>query len=328
MEYRMLGRGGLKVSVLGYGAGAVGGLLVRGSVAEQDRSVGRAIEAGITYFDTAPSYGNGASETNLGRALRGHGAADVVLGTKYHMAPGDRERLGAAIAASVQASLRRLGRDSVDLLQLHDPVFPDGSAAAAGGYSVRQMLHEAAPALARLRDSGLCRCIGITGLGDAGALRTVLDAGIFDTAQLPYNLLNPSVLDPLPASLPGQDFQGVMRVAAARGVGIIGIRILAGGALSGDAWRHPLAMEQVAPIGSAATYAEDVANARRLLPLLAEGAVASLAELAVCFALTPPAMGTALIGTASLEQLEAAIAAAERGPLPAAVLARAAALLG
>lgn len=327
MEHRMLGRSGLRVSVLGYGAGAVGGLMVRGTAAEQDRSVGRALEAGITYFDTAPAYGDGVSETNLGRALRGHGASQVVLGTKYRMAPGDRERFGAAITASVQASLRRLGREGVDLLQLHDPVFPDG-ADAAGGYSVRQMLDEAVPALARLRDAGLCRCIGLTGLGESGALRTVLEAGVFDTVQLPYNLLNPSVRDPLPPGLPGQNFAGVMRHAAAHGVGVIGIRILAAGALTGEASRHPVAMPEVAPIGSAPSYAEDVANARRLLPLVAEGAAASLSELAIRFALTPSEMGTALIGTASLEQLEAAIAAAEQGPLPPAVLARAAALFG
>lgn len=324
MEYRMLGRSGLKVSVLGYGAGAVGGLMVRGTAAEQDRAVGRALEAGISYFDTAPAYGDGASETNLGRALRGHGASQVVLGTKYRLAAGDLTRLAAAITGSLHASLKRLGRDSVDLLQLHDPVFPD----AADGYSVAQMLNEAAPALARLREAGLCRHIGLTGLGDTAALRAVLEAGVFDTVQLPYNLLNPSVRDGLPKGLPGQDFAGVMRHAAAHGVGVIGIRILAGGALTGEAWRHPLAMPEVAPIGSAASYAEDVANARRLLPLVAEGAASSLSALAIRFALTPPEMSTALIGTASLEQLEAALAAAEHGPLPPEVLARVAALLG
>jgi len=272
-------------------------------------------------------YGDGASETNLGRALRAHGT-EVVLGTKYRMAPGDHGRLGAAIAASVQASLRRLGRDRVDLLQLHDPVFPDGSTAAGRGYSVQQMLEAAAPALLRLREAGQCRCIGITGLGNTAALRTVLGAGVFDTAQLPCNLLNPSVSGPLPRGLPGQDFAGLLPHAAAHGVGVIGIRILAGGALSGEAARHPVAMAEVAPIGSAASYAEDVANARRLLPLVAEGVAASLAELAVRFALTPPGIATALIGTASLEQLEAAIAAAGRGPLPPEALARAMALLG
>ena len=75
MEQRVLGRTGLRVSVLGYGAGAVGGLMVRGTAAEQERSVGTALDAGITYVDTAPSYGNGESERNLGRVLKALGAS-------------------------------------------------------------------------------------------------------------------------------------------------------------------------------------------------------------------------------------------------------------
>ncbi|MBV1797794.1 aldo/keto reductase [Siccirubricoccus sp. G192] len=317
MDYRRLGRTGLKVSVLGYGAGAVGGLMVRGSPAEQERSVARALEAGITYFDTAPAYGNGESERNLGRVLKALGA-DVVLGTKFRLGGSPRGDLGAAITASLEASLARLGRDSVDLLQLHDPVSLSGQ----GGYTMRQMLEEAVPALERLRAQGKCRFLGITALGEAEALREVLGAGVLDTAQMPYNLLNPSNLDPLPAGLPGQDFQGLMRHAAAQGVGVIGIRILAAGALSGEAARHPIAMPEVAPIASGESYATDLGNARRLLPLVAEGAVGSLAELAIRFAITPPEMGSALIGTASLEQLEVAIAAAGKGPLPPPVLAR------
>ena len=79
---------------------------------------------------------------------------------------------------------------------------------------------------------------------------------------------------------------------------------------------------------TAFVYATDLAHARRLRPLVEEGHAASLAELAIRFAITPPEMGTALIGTASLDQLETAIAAAERGPLPPATLARISALLG
>jgi aryl-alcohol dehydrogenase-like predicted oxidoreductase len=69
MEKRTLGRTGLKVSVLGFGCGAVGGLMVRGSPADQERAVARATELGIDYFDTAAMYGNGESERNLGRVI-------------------------------------------------------------------------------------------------------------------------------------------------------------------------------------------------------------------------------------------------------------------
>ena len=70
MEYRVLGRTGLRVSVLGFGCGAIGGLLVKGAEDEQRRTVTRALEAGITYFDTAQAYGNGRSEEAIGGHLR------------------------------------------------------------------------------------------------------------------------------------------------------------------------------------------------------------------------------------------------------------------
>ena len=65
MEYRTFGRSGMKVSVLGFGCGAVGGFMVRGDHAEQERTVARAIEAGVNYFDTAVQYGDGESEKNV-----------------------------------------------------------------------------------------------------------------------------------------------------------------------------------------------------------------------------------------------------------------------
>jgi len=66
MEQRPLGKTGLHVSVLGYGCGAIGGLMVKGTAAEQDRAIGRAIDQGITYFDTASDYGDGVSVSILG----------------------------------------------------------------------------------------------------------------------------------------------------------------------------------------------------------------------------------------------------------------------
>ncbi len=84
MQQRRLGRTGISVSVLGMGCGAVGGLMVLGTATEQERAVGRAMELGITYFDTAADYGAGASETNLGRALKAL-KANVVVGSKVDL---------------------------------------------------------------------------------------------------------------------------------------------------------------------------------------------------------------------------------------------------
>ena len=70
MQLRVFGRTGVQLSVLGFGCGAVGGFMVRGDPAEQERTVARALAAGVNYFDTAVQYGNGESEKNLGRVLQ------------------------------------------------------------------------------------------------------------------------------------------------------------------------------------------------------------------------------------------------------------------
>ncbi|NDF94245.1 MAG: aldo/keto reductase, partial [Proteobacteria bacterium] len=89
MKLRRLGVTGLPVSVLGFGCGAIGGLLTRGNPQEQRDAIATAIGAGINYFDTAPLYGNGASESNLGRVFAEMGGVPggVVIGTKVRIEP-------------------------------------------------------------------------------------------------------------------------------------------------------------------------------------------------------------------------------------------------
>jgi aryl-alcohol dehydrogenase-like predicted oxidoreductase len=135
-------------------------------------------------------------------------------------------------------------------------------------------------------------------------------------------MLNPSAAEALPENYPAQDYGRLFDHTKAAGVGVIGIRVLAGGALSGSTERHPIASPPPEPIGSAMSFDADVARARRLLPLVAEGFAASLTEAATRFAIGHPAMGTILVGMATPEQFEAALAAVEKGPLPPAALER------
>ncbi|GGJ07684.1 aldo/keto reductase [Neoroseomonas lacus] len=322
MQQRQLGRTGISVSVLGYGCGAIGGLMVKGSAAEQDRAIGRAIDQGITYFDTAYAYGEGVSETNLGRALKAL-RATVTVGTKVRVYPQQRGDIAGTVAASIEGSLVRLGSDCVDIYQLHNPITLDG---AAPSFTVEQMLNEAVPVLRRLREQGKCRFYGITGLGDAPAVRRVLEEGGFATAQMPYNLLNPSGIAPLPAGSAMTDLEGRIAHAASRDVGVMAIRILAGGALSGSEARSPLGVPKVEPIASGADYAADVAAARRLMPVIEVGHAKDLVDLALRFATMPAQIATAIIGTSSIAELDHAVAAVERGPLPDEALAMIAAL--
>ncbi len=322
MERRRLGRTGVEVSRLGFGCGAVGGLMVKGGAAEQERAVARALELGIDYFDTAPSYGDGASERNLGRVVKALRAA-VVVGTKFRLGPEDRGRIDAAVAASLEASLRRLGMERVDLLQLHNRISLDG-----GGHTlaIAEVLERVVPALERLRQQGKIRFLGITALGDPAALHRAIDARVLHTAQVCYNLLNPTAGAAPPGVAAREDFAGLLERARAADLGVIGIRVLAGGALSGVEARHPHGTPSVDPIASGPDYRADVAQARRLEPLVREGHAASLVEAGIRFAIGHDGMSTVLVGYSTLDQLEQAAAAVARGPLPPAALARLAAL--
>jgi aryl-alcohol dehydrogenase-like predicted oxidoreductase len=323
MEMRTYGRTGLRLSVLGFGCGAVGGLMVRGDPRDQERAIARALDVGVNYFDTAVQYGNGESEKNLGRILQSLKPADAVVGTKVRLPSADFGRIADAVTKSLDNSLGRLRRDQADIFHLHNAITERGGGEAL---SVRQVLEEVVPAFERLRQQGKIRFIGLTAIGETAALQQVTDAGGFDSAQVVYNMLNPSAACALPANYPAQDYGRLLDHTKAAGTGVIAIRVLAGGALSGSAERHPVASPPPEPIGSALSYDGDIARARRLMPLLTEGFAGSLTEAATRFAITQPAIGTILVGMATPQQFEDAYAAVEKGPLPGPALERLAAL--
>ena len=318
MDYRTLGRTGLRVSALGFGCGNVGGLLIRGAPADRERAVARALELGINYFDTAPLYGDGQSEQNLGQVLRAL-KAEVHVGTKVRLPAASLAEIPAAIARSLEDSLRRLGMERVDLLQLHNPITVERRPRTV---SARDVLDAVVPALGRLVEQGKTRFYGITALGDTAALLPVIDAGVLDTAQVCYNLLNPSAAHEVPAGFPAQDFGRLLARCRERRTGAIVIRVLAAGALSGAGARHPIAAPTVDPIASGPDYATDVQRARLLGALVEEGHAGSLVEASLRFALATDAVSTVLLGYSSLEQLEYAAACVAKGPLPASALAR------
>ena len=317
MERRTLGRTGLEVNPLGFGCGAVGGLMTRGAARDQERAVARALELGINYFDTAPIYGDGESEKSLGRvwkALR----PPAYVGTKVRLAPDERGRIAAAVPAALEASLQRLQMERVDLLQLHNVIDP----AHPRGVDARQVLEEVVPALDKLKQAGKVRFYGITALGDTASLSKVIEARALDTAQVCLNLLNPSAAGPVPKGFPAQDFDGLLPRARGAGVGAIVIRVLAGGALSGTETRHAVAAPEVEPIASGPDYVADVRRGRTLDALVREGHVGSVVEAALRFPLSSPGVSTVLVGYSTLDHLEYAAASMAKGPLPPAALQR------
>jgi aryl-alcohol dehydrogenase-like predicted oxidoreductase len=323
MQLRIFGRTEMQLSVLGFGCGAVGGMMVRGDPADQERTIARAIEAGVNYFDTAVQYGDGESEKNLGRVLQTLKPANVVVGTKVRLLASEFGRIADAVTRSLEGSLARLNLDRVDIFHLHNAIAETEGGSAL---SVRQVLGEVVPAFERLREQGKIRFLGMTAVGNTEALHQVIDACAFDSAQVVYNMLNPSAAEELPVNYPAQDYRRLFDHTKAAGVGVVGIRVLAGGALSGSAERHPIAGPAPAPIGSAMSYDADLDHADRLIPLVKEGFATSLTEAATRFALSHPAMGTILVGMATPQQFEDALAAVQKGPLTKAALDRLSAL--
>ncbi len=321
MKYNVLGRTGLRVSQLGFGCGSIGGILVRGEYPLMRQAVNRAIEMGINYFDTAPLYGNGQSEVNLGAVLR-ELKAEALIGSKVRLTGKDVGRIGEAITGSVEGSLRRLGREAIDLIQLHNRIGfswqpemdPDRIGLPDLGTAIR--------AFEALRQQGKVRFWGITGLGESHALQQAVAMGGFHSIQGAYNLLNPSAGTTVPPGFPFQDYGQIIVRAGQLGMGVIAIRILAGGALSGTPERHPVASTWVNPIASEEVYGDDVARGRRYSFLVDEGTVSSVVEAAVRFVVSHENVSTALLGISSLDQLEQAVKYVERGPLSAETLAK------
>lgn len=318
MNYRQLGKTGLKVSALGFGCGAVGGLLVKGDRREMVRTIARAIELGVNYFDTAALYGDGQSETNLGAVLAELGLT-VIVGTKVSLSAADTEDIDAAIIRSVETSLQRLRRETIDLIQLHNSLIAQPE---PGRDWVSLATVEAAMrSFEKLAKQGKVRHWGITGLGETLVIQQALATGA-QTVQCCFNLLNPSAGSVVSQDFPFQTYEQLIDKAAVKNMGVIAIRVLAAGALSGSGKRDSNAAQSVAPIASGVDLAADVASARRLQFLVDEGYVETLSEAAIRFAIGKTEVSTALVGISSLEQLEFAAKVANRGTLPAEALKR------
>jgi len=287
--------------------------MVRGDAAEQRQAVSRALDAGITYFDTAASYGDGLSEEHLGQVMRDLGAwSRVVVGTKVRLRPEELEKPVEAIRASIEASLKRLGRSDVDLLNLHNPIALVSSDPQS--LDLDTTLSGVARGLREIVQAGLARHVGFTGLGDTAAIQEVVRAEPFESVQTYFNVLNSS------AGFVGhtggqQDFHGLIDTAARAGRAVIVIRVLAAGAAAAVPERPPNAGDPGGNLVSGGSYAADLSRAHSAANLAREMGLDGPVELAIRFGLSKPGVSTVLVGYSNLAQLEEAIKYAERGAL-------------
>ncbi|MBL6613304.1 MAG: aldo/keto reductase [Reyranella sp.] len=300
MNYRTLGRTGLSVSEIGFGAWGIGGRTVaETSYGDTDDATSRsallrAFDSGITFFDTSAAYGNGHSETLIGEALA-RVRKDVVIATKAGYDSWDRppDFSAAAIVASTERSLRRLGSDYVDLLLLHNAPLE-----VLVADDVRK-------AMAGLVASGKVRAWGLSAKGPADAL-AALQASDVPVIQANFNMMDVRAVT-----------SGLFAEVSRRQAGFIARTPLCFGFLSGTVTRdtrfppgdHRLSW-------SAAQLANWIDGARDLLAAVsaAPGAEGVHAALRFCLAFTE--VSTTIPGILTSDEAVQNAAASQRGPLP------------
>ena len=301
MNYRELGNTGIKVSVVGLGCGGPSRLGQRGgkSVEQSVGLVRKALDLGVNLLDTAESYG---TEEIVGAAIRGVPRDRVVVSTKKTLPdPGDPDP-AAAIRSGLDASLKRLGADYVDIYHLH------GVSAARYDFAASVL----APSLTRLREEGKIRAVGITEEFPANPDHEMLQRGLpdpyWDVVMAGFNLLNPSAR------------RSVFPVTAKKGVGTL-VMFAVRRALSDPSRLAPLLRDLerrrlIAP------------GAESLEFLTEDGCAETLTEAAYRFCVHEPGVDAVLTGTGDEDHLEANVAAALKPPLPPEALNRLEALFG
>ena len=292
MRYGQVGDSGLMVSAVGVGCNAFG---ARIDLDQTRAVVDAALDAGITLFDTADSYADGTSEEFLGRAL-GARRGEVIVATKFGMGDHDAEHFGAHggrryVRRAVEASLRRLGTDYIDLYQLHrpDPITP---------------IEETLDAMSDLVTEGKVRYIGASNLtawqvADADWIARTTGTRRFISAQNEYSLYNRLAEDELVPAC--QRF----------GIGLLPYFPLAYGLLTGKYRRGEAAPEgsRLANAGQARRLAGADWDLIEALQAFADARAISLLTLAIGGLAAQPAVASVISGATRPEQIAANVAA-------------------
>jgi aryl-alcohol dehydrogenase-like predicted oxidoreductase len=218
---------------------------------------------------------------------------------------------------SLRESLSRLRRKSVDVFQLHSQITLKRGGSNQRTLEVEDVLGVGgvADAFDEAKSKGLIRYCGFTGLGETEALHQIIDSGRFDLVQAYYNLLNPSAGLLAPTGFVGHDFRFLIRKASEKKMGVVVIRVLAGGALGGEAARQGYASPSPGPLIRGTDYEADLDRAEKL-HFLVGGEIPSLAQAGIMFALMNRAVSIALVGFSNLGQIEEAANCSGRAPFP------------
>jgi D-threo-aldose 1-dehydrogenase len=311
MRKNLLGRTGLQVSEIAFGGGVTGGILIKADEKTRWAALKRAIVGGINWIDTAPLYGNGASEETIGRYLSALSPRPYVS-TKVRLEREDMSDIAGAVERSLELSLKRLQLDQVALFQLHNqlgeavgdrPQLTPDQVLGRGGV---------ADTFDRLKEQGLFRACGITAAGETAACLEVIKSERFDTAQVYYNAINPSAAwSRASKTWKAQDFSGIIPTCWRLNIGMLNIRVWAGGPLASV--KRP---DRLTVFTSGTDLDNEMRCAEAVRAALGDG-YGKPAQTALRFALHNRDVSTRVIGISKLADLEEALAAVEKGPLPA-----------
>ncbi|MEO2173359.1 MAG: aldo/keto reductase [bacterium] len=318
MRYRPFGSTGIEVSELVFGGGAVGGLLIDAEDDIKLATIKRALSAGINWIDTAPSYGNGQSEQALGSILTlldKKADAQPYVSTKVNIDTRDLYDLAGQVERSLHGSLERLNLPKVTLLQLHNPIGTQSQGRTIGLGEVLKP-HGVLDAMEAMRDQGLIEHFGITALGDVAALTKVIKSNRIASAQVYYNLLNPSAGQSMPAAWPHYNFTGIIDTCVEHQVATMNIRVFAAGVIATDA-RH--GREQ--PLTPGDSVESETRKAKMIFEELGDD-YGTRAQTALRFALARERLSCIVFGLATPAHLEEALSAQKLGPLPSEAMAR------
>jgi aryl-alcohol dehydrogenase-like predicted oxidoreductase len=292
MKYRALGRTGIKVSAYAFGAmmlGAAG----NPDHEESIRIMHKALDAGINFVDTADAYSHGESEEIVGKALKGR-RDNIVLATKLWMPMGDdpnqRGNSRRWIMTEVENSLRRLQTDYIDLYQLHRPD-PDTD------------IEDTLSALSDLIHSGKVRVIGTSTMPASDIVEAQWVAerrGLerFRTEQPPYSILDRGIE------------AEVLPVAQRYGMGTLVWSPLAQGTLTGRIRKGQQTDLRRATRFRHITDEHRLDAVEQIIPVAAEAGL-PMTHLAMAFAITHPAVTSAIIGPRTMEQLDDVLASVD-----------------
>lgn len=307
MQFRTVGRTGIRISEIGFGCGNNAVLMVKASYAEQLTAVRHALEAGINFFDTAFAYGLGKSEENLGRILNELGA-DPVISTKIRLETDALNDVKAATIRAVEAGLQRLKRNRVEFVQLHTRVTSQRGAGKRFTLTPKDVIgaNGVIDGFKTMRDRGKVGHFGFSGLGDPKALHELVDSGEFHGFQAYYNLLNPSAGQIVPADFSAPDYGRIIdRAAEKKGMGAFVIRILAACALTAEPSAGGGSSPE--PLSPGSDYALDLERAEKVKSALGVDGK-KLTQAAIRFGLMNRNVSTVLVGFSNTIHIDEAVA--------------------